>query len=67
MKPIDPQSLLRPIARQFAGPLGLIRDQIVRATERALQRAFDNDGSLIPIPVRTVAGQRRRNPSRSHD
>jgi len=35
------------------------------ATERTLQRMFNKDGSLIPVPVRTVVGRRRLN--QSHD
>jgi hypothetical protein len=44
-----------------------IRDRIVAATERALQRLFGNEGSLVPIPVRAVVRPRRPDPSRSHD
>ena len=44
-----------------------IRDRIVATTERAVQRAFNNGGSLVPIPVRAVVRQRRPDPSRSHD
>ena len=57
------------IGQQWAArinSLGQLRDRIVGAIERAAQRAFGNDGSLVPIPVRAVAG-RRRDQRRSHD
>jgi hypothetical protein len=41
--------------------------QIVEATERALRRLFNNEGSLIPIPIRTDADRRRRGQGRSRD
>ena len=44
-----------------------IRGQIVVAIERALQRMFNRDGSLIPIPVRAVADRRRLDRCRSRD
>jgi len=44
-----------------------IRGRIVAATERAVQRAFSNGGSLVPIPVRAAVRPRRPDPSRSHD
>lgn len=54
-----PMSFYRHIERRWA--------EIVVATERALQRMFDRDGSLIPIPVRAVADQRRPDRRRSRD
>ena len=63
-------SFLRRIERQWVERIRLlrqIRGQIVVATERALQRAFDNEGSLIPVTVRTVADRRRLDQCRSHD
>jgi hypothetical protein len=36
-----------------------IHGQIVVAVERTLQRVFSDDGSLVPIPVRTVVDRRR--------
>jgi hypothetical protein len=62
-------SFRRRIGRQWAArinSLGQLRDRIVGATERAVQRAFGNGGSLVPIPVRTAVG-RRRDQRRSHD
>jgi len=49
-------------AERFKGLIG----QIVAATGRTLQRAFDNEGSLIPIPVRVAVDRRRldRSPPR---
>jgi hypothetical protein len=67
MSAIHPLSFHRRIERQWAErikSLEQIRGEIVVATERALQRLFDNDGSLIPIPVRTVVERRRRDQSR---
>lgn len=40
--------------------------QIVAAIERTLQRLFNRDGSLIPIPVK-AAVDRRRVDRRSRD
>ena len=39
-------------------PLRQIHGQIFVAVERTLQRMFNRDGSLVPIPVRTVDRQR---------
>jgi hypothetical protein len=44
-----------------------IRGLVVAATERTLQRAFSNDGSLIPVPVRTVADRRQLDRRRPRD
>jgi hypothetical protein len=44
-----------------------IYGQIIVAIERTLQRVFNNDGSLIPIPVRTVANRRRLDRCRPRD
>jgi hypothetical protein len=40
-------------------------DLILAATERSLKRAFNRDGSLLPVPVRT--DQRRFRRYRPHD
>ena len=42
-----------------------IHDQIVVAIERTLQRMFNRDGALIPIPVKAVADRRRLDQRRS--
>lgn len=47
--------------------LGRIHGQIVAATERALQRLFSAEGSLVPIPIRTDVGRRRLDLRRSRD
>jgi len=47
--------------------LGQIYDQIVAAAAQALRRLFNNDGPLIPIPVRAVADRRRLDRHRSRD
>ena len=52
-----PLSFPRRIERKKS--LRQIRSQIVVAVERTLQRVFNYDGSLIPIPVRTVVARRR--------
>ena len=44
-----------------------IHGQVVVATERALQRVLNNEGSLIPIPVRTVVDPRRLDQCRPRD
>jgi hypothetical protein len=69
MSVMYPLSFHRRIERQWSErikSLRRIRGQIVVPTELTLQRAFD-DGSLIPVPIRTVAKPRRRNQCRSHD
>jgi len=68
MSDILPLNFRRCIERQWAGriqPLGQILAQIAVATERMLQRAFNNGGPMIPVPVRAVADRRRF--GRSHD
>jgi hypothetical protein len=52
-----PLSFHRRIERKKS--LRQIHSQIVVAVERTLQRVFKYDGSLIPIPVRTVVDRRR--------
>jgi hypothetical protein len=44
-----------------------IRGQIVVGTERALQRVFNNDDTLIPVPVRAVVNRRQLDQSRPRD
>jgi len=65
-----PLSFHRRIERQWAErikSLSQIRGQIVVATERILQRAFNDKGSLIPVPVRPVVGRQQLDRSRPHD
>ena len=65
-----PMSFHRRIERRWTeriASLRQIRGQIVVATERTFQRMFNRDGSLIPIPVRAVAGRRRLDRCRSRD
>ena len=40
---------------------------IVVATEQTLQHVFDNEGSLIPVPIGTVVDRRRLDQCRSRD
>jgi hypothetical protein len=64
-------SFRRRIERQWAERIKFLtqlRGQIVVATERTLQRVFNNnEGSLIPVTVRTVVDRRRPDQCRSHD
>ena len=63
-------SFCRRIERQWAERFKLLRElrvQIVVATERTLQRVFNNEGLLIRIPVGTVVERRRLDQCRSHD
>jgi len=64
-----PLSVHRGIGRQWAERIKSLRQiggQIVVATERTLQHVFNNDGSLIPVAVRTVV-DRRLDQSRPRD
>ena len=66
----NPLSFLRRIERQWAEripSLEQIQGQIVVAVERKLQRVFNGEVSLTPIPVRTVADRRRLSQRRSRD
>lgn len=47
--------------------LGKIQSQIFVATERALQRLFNNEGSLIPIPIRAIVNRRRPDQRQARD
>ena len=54
MGAISPLSVHRRIERQWAeriNSLRQIRSQIVIGTKRTLQRVFNNDDSLIPVPT----------------
>jgi len=73
---VDPMSVVyslsvhRRIERQWAERIKSARQlhgQIVVATERTLQRVFNDDGSLIPAPVRTVVDRRRLDRSGPRD
>src|ERR1700726_5339008 len=70
MSAIYPLSVHRRIERQWAertNSLRQIRGQDVVGTERTLQRVFNNDGSLIPVPVTAVVDRRQLDLSRPHD
>jgi len=67
---VYPLSVYRRVERQWAERINSLRrihDQIVVATERTSQRAFNNDGSLILVPVRTVVDRRRLDQSEPLD
>jgi hypothetical protein len=68
MSAIFPLNFHRRIQRRWVGrikSLRQLRGQIVVATERTVQRMFNKDGSLIPVPVRTAVD--RRQPGQSRD
>ena len=70
MTAIHPFSVHRCIERQWAeriNSLRQIRGQIVVGTERALQRVFNNDDSLMPVPVRAIVDRRQLDQSRPRD
>jgi hypothetical protein len=57
MSAIYPLNVHRRIERQWAArikALSQIRNPFVVATTRTLQHVLNNDGSLIPVAVRTV-------------
>ncbi|MGZ5875560.1 MAG: hypothetical protein ACXWKP_26025 [Bradyrhizobium sp.] len=63
-------SLLRRIERPLVESIKSLRQihgRIVVAVERELRRLLGKEGSLIPIPVRTVVDQRRLDQRRSRD
>jgi hypothetical protein len=63
----DPLSAHRRVERQWAERFKSLSGRIVGATARTLQRVFNNEGSLILVPVRTVAGRRRIDRSHARD
>jgi hypothetical protein len=70
MSAVYPLSVHRRVERQWAERINSLRQihgQIVVATERTSQRAFNDNGSLIPVPVRTVVNRRRLDQSGLHD
>jgi len=70
MSAIYPLSVHRRIERQWAEriiSLRQIHGQIVVGTERTLQRVFNNDDSLIPVPVRAIVDRRQLDQSRPRD
>jgi hypothetical protein len=70
MRAPDPLSIHRRIERQRAEcteVLRQIRSKITVATERALRFVFNNEGSLIPVPIGAAVDRRGLDPSRHHD
>jgi hypothetical protein len=70
MSAIYPLSVHRRIERQWAERINSLRQihgQIVVGTERTLQRVFNNDGSLIRVPIRAVVDRRQLDQSQPHD
>jgi hypothetical protein len=61
---------LRRIERKWAEriqSLARIHGRVVVAAERTLRRVFNDEVSLTPIPVKTVADRRRFSQRRSRD
>jgi hypothetical protein len=70
MGAIYPLSIHRRIERQWAERINSLRQtrgQIVAGTERASQRVFSKDDSVIPVPVRTIADRQQLDQSRPRD
>jgi hypothetical protein len=70
MSVIYPLTIHRRIERQWAERINSLRrphGQIVAGTERASQRVFNNDDSVIPVPVRTIADRRQLDQSQPRD
>jgi hypothetical protein len=70
MRVPDPLSIHRRIERQWAEctkVLRQIRCKIAAATERTLRLVFNNESSLIPVPIDALADRRRRDRPRPHD
>jgi hypothetical protein len=70
MSTIYPLSVHRRIEQQWAERINSLRQihgQIVVGTERTLQRAFNNDDSMIPVPVRVIVERRQLDQFRPRD
>jgi len=68
MAAVDPVRVYRRIEKAVSERIKWLRKihgQFVVATERTLKREFNNDGSLIPVRVRTVGP--RLDEFRPHD
>jgi hypothetical protein len=63
----EPLSVHRRVERQCAERFKSLSGRIVGATERTLQRVFNNEDSLLAVPVRTVVGRRRIDRSQPRD
>jgi hypothetical protein len=63
-------SIHRRIERRWAECTEVLREircKIAAATERTLRFVFNNESSLIPVPIGAIVDRRRRDPSRPHD
>jgi hypothetical protein len=70
MSAIYPLSIHRRIERQWAERIHSLRQihgRIVVGTKRTSQRIFNNDASVIPVPVRAMVDQRQLDQSRPRD
>ena len=70
MSAIYPMNVRRRIERQWIEGIKSLRQinsKIVAAAERTLQKISNNDGSLVPVPVRAVVDRRRLDQSRPRD
>jgi hypothetical protein len=57
-----PSSLHSRLERRWTKHIKSLRqlhDQVVLVTERTLQRMFNGDGSLVPVPARAVVDRPR--------
>jgi hypothetical protein len=67
MSAIYPLSVHRRIERRWAERINSLRQihgHIVVGTERTLQRVFNNDNSMRPVPVRAIVGRQQLDHSR---
>lgn len=70
MNPKHQLSLLRRLQRPLAEGITSLRHihgRIVVSIERELRRLFNDEGSLIPVPIPTAASRRRLDRRRSRD
>jgi hypothetical protein len=68
MSAIYPLSIQHRIERQWTDRINSLRQiRGLVTTATMLQRVFNNDGSLIPVPIRAVVDRRQLNQSRPHD
>lgn len=67
MRAPDPSSIHRRIERRWAEVLRQIRCKIAVATEQTLRFVFNNESSLIPVPISAVVDRRRLDQSRPYD
>jgi hypothetical protein len=68
MSAIYPMSIHRRVERQWAERVNSLRQiRGLATTATTLQCAFNNDNSVIPVPVRAIVDRRQLDQSRPHD